>query len=734
MKVALNPDPSGAIRFNIFFLLVAVVVITQYACVSKSMDEQAHQLIQEKDYQGAADAYQSVIDSKPGTSQARQAQLGIAKLYIEKMDQPEQGVKIYQDLLAAAPDSEEAAETHWRLGLHAFKSEDYQSAQQSFDTIINKFPASERSHNAQLMLAKSYEEASNYEKAAEVYDNVANRHPEGKRATQALVNKARIEQEYLKNQAAATETYQSLVKQYGALEGTEESVEEAKKALQLMGASIPKPEEPDAQELATEFSRRNNYRERRRAEREAAGFEASPATGLPNDFPDSGFGVNPEEVMAPYREAIIRAGPNEPGLEPEVYHDTVLKIAFLKLQFQEYRDAGVLFFYAIELAKREKVRVDPYSFLRLSICYRKVGMYQRAANVLREAVRRDINVLEAVIITGDNQYLDEEYERATETYNSILGMNRSKDPEIYWRLGLVYQKMGDYEKEAEFCERAIASKTDYTDALQSLAYVLFRHLNDKHRAKIFDELAREQSNSYNGEIELGAICYKYGNYTWAKTKYQAAARFAEQKKRYLETLQKKIASPDFWDDPQNAEKEVKRRIPDLWETPAPYQKLQALFKEDDEITRKEIIADLKGIIDVRLQVEQRLADNQVVYAKVHAAMAFYKSGMEDNAQETLNTLAAEHPKHALIPYGNGQLALLKGDTDTAIAEFKASMEKDPRSHPAVIALGEYYVSQGNTDEAEALWSGFLKNSSRNRVVRQRLGTLKKQLEAAKKQD
>ena len=139
-------DPIGAIRFGIFFLLVAAVAVTQYACISKSMDEQIHQLIQEKDYRGAAEAYQAVIDSKPATPQARQAQLGIAKLYIEKMNQPEQGVKVYQDLLAAAPDSEEAAEAHWHLGVYAFKSEDYQSAQQSFDTIVNKFPASERSH------------------------------------------------------------------------------------------------------------------------------------------------------------------------------------------------------------------------------------------------------------------------------------------------------------------------------------------------------------------------------------------------------------------------------------------------------------------------------------------------------------------------------------------------------------------------------------------------------------
>ncbi len=663
MKIVLNPH-SGAIRFSIFFLVVVVLVITQYACVSKSMDEQVGQLIQEKDYQGAVDAYQSVIDSKPGTSESRQAQLGIAKLYIEKMDQPQLGIKVYQDLLAAAPDSDEAAEAHWRLGLHAFKSKDYQAAQQSFDTIVNNFPSSERSHNAQLMLAKSYEEASNYEKAAEVYDNVANRHPEGKRATQALVNKARIEQEYLNNQSAATQTYQSLVKQYGAIDGTEESVEEAKKALQLMGASIPKPDAPDAQELATEYSRRSSYRERRRAERDAAGFELSPATGIPKDIPESGFGVNPEEIMGPYKETIMQEGTADQDFAPEVYHDTVLKIAFLKLQFQEYRDAGALFFYAIELAKREKARIDPYSFLRLSVCYRKVGLYQRAAKVLREAVRRDIRVLDAVIVTGDNQYLDEEYERAIETYNSIIGMNRSKDPEIYWRLGLVYQKMGNYDKEAEFCERAIASKTDYTDALQSLAYVLFRHLNDKNRARIFDELAREQSNSYEGEIELGGICYKYGNYTWAKTKYQAAARLAERQKK-----------------------------------------------------------------DSMSPAEQRLVEDRIVYAKVHTAMAYYKSEMEDKGQEIFDALAAEYADHPLISYGNGQLALLKGDPDTTIAEFKVSMEKDPKSHAAPIALGEYYLSQGHIDEAKALWSGFLKANPRNRIVRQRLATLNRQLEA-----
>ena len=226
------------IRYDIITLII-VITMTQYACVASSPQRLAGKRLQEKDYQGAIEVYQTVVDSKPETPEARQAQLSIAKLYIEKMDQPQQGVEIYQDLIAAAPDSEEAAEAHWGLGLHTFKSEDYQSAQQFFDTIVNKFPTSERSYNAQLMLAKSYEELNDYRKAVEIYGNVANRHPEGKRATQALVHKARIQGERLRNETAAKRTYQSIVKRYGNVEGTEESVSTAKQELRMMGAIIP---------------------------------------------------------------------------------------------------------------------------------------------------------------------------------------------------------------------------------------------------------------------------------------------------------------------------------------------------------------------------------------------------------------------------------------------------------------------------------------------------------------
>ena len=644
------------IRYDIITLIIGIT-ITQYACVASSPQRLAEKRLQEKDYRGAIEVYQTVVDSNPNTPEARQARLSIAKLYIEKMDQPQQGVQIYQDLIAATPDSDEAAEAHWGLGLYAFKSEDYQAAQQSFDTIVNNFLASERSYNAQLMLAKSYEELNDYRKAVEIYGNVANRHPDGKRATQALVNKARIQGERLRDETAAKRTYQSIVKRYGNIEGTEESVSTAKQELRMMGATIPKPADQTLTNVELALERQRQRRER---DRPRGGAERSPAMGEAPNYSASGFDVNPEEIMRPFKTIINEM--SGAGTEGAVYHDTVLKIAHLNWDTENYRDAGALYFHAIGLAERQGAHIDPFSYLRLSLCYRKLGMHQHASEMVRKAVKKDGGVLDAIISSAANQYLDEDYEKSIETYNSVVGLNRSKDPEIYWRMGLAYKKMNDPHNAIESFERAIAVQTEYTKALQSLAEVLHYQLKNTDRAAIFQDLVDQKGDTYAGETELANLCYKYGNYTWAKSKYEFAARIAQAEKTDETT---------------------------------PFQK--------------------RGI------------DNRVIYAKVHAAMAAYKGEMADQAQEILDTLASEYPNHPLIPYGHGQLAALKGDMETATTALKASIEQDPSFYAAPIALGEYYLSQGYTDEAIALWKKSLRANPLNRIVRYRLHELTKRV-------
>ena len=75
------------------------------------------------------------------------------------------------------------------------------------------------------------------------------------------------------------------------------------------------------------------------------------------------------------------------------------------------------------------------------------------------------------------------------------------------------------------------------------------------------------------------------------------------------------------------------------------------------------------------------------------------------------------------------MALLKGDVETAIATFETTIEKDPASDAAPIALGEYYLSQKNPDAAIGVWEGVLKTYPQNQGVRRRLNALKQQREA-----
>ena len=630
---------------------VLIVVASQIGCLSGSALSQGKKLEANKDYYGAIEAYQSIVDTQPGTPEALQAQFAIGKLSIDQMNRPAEGIKAYEAVIAAAPESNQAAEAHYELGMHAYREKDFKAAETQFDTIVNNFPQLELSQKAHLMLAKSLEEGKDYEKAAEAFDTFANRNPRSNRAAVALQNKARIQRQYLKDEEESKRTNQLIVKRYGKVEGAEESVEKAKQELRDFNATIPEPDDP----LATQQGRALAQLEaRRERDRPRGGVEKSAAMGTPKiKIADSGFGISAADVMRNFGGQEGIAGDDQGS-----YHDAELMIANFFYGDESYRDAGALYFDAIARAEAEKVKIDPYTYLKLSVCYRKVGMHKRAKEVLRKAASRDGGVVDAVINTGRNHYTSEVYDKAIETYNSVVGLNRSKDSEIYWLISLAHKKLDEPEKEREALERSIAVNTQNTDALQSLAEVLHYRLKDRKTAAIFQDLVDQKGDSYIGAKTLGDLTYKYGNYVQARARYKAAARTANR----------------------------------------------LLGKSE-------------------IDAEKRELRNQIVYATILAARTTHQLKKPAEALQMIDELAAEYPEHALIPYGRGELALLKGDTETAVAEFKAAIEKNPHSDIPVIALGDYYVSQGYNDDAIALWKGFLAGNQYNQNVQRRLKKL-----------
>jgi len=124
------------IRKLVLFMVMMLAFAIMYGCLSTSGGlGQAEKFVAEKDYQGAVDTYNEIIQSKSGSEQGRKAQLGLAKLYIEKMDLPEQGLEVYQNLVSAAPESQEVAEAHYKSGICNFRAEKYGEAEKSFRVL-----------------------------------------------------------------------------------------------------------------------------------------------------------------------------------------------------------------------------------------------------------------------------------------------------------------------------------------------------------------------------------------------------------------------------------------------------------------------------------------------------------------------------------------------------------------------------------------------------------------------
>ena len=115
------------------FVAIILMVASQIGCLPGGALSNAEKLAENKDYHGAVEAYQSIVDTQPGTPEALQAQLAIGALSIGQMNRPAEGIKAYEAVIAAAPESDEAAEAYYELGMHYFREKDFKSAQTQFD-------------------------------------------------------------------------------------------------------------------------------------------------------------------------------------------------------------------------------------------------------------------------------------------------------------------------------------------------------------------------------------------------------------------------------------------------------------------------------------------------------------------------------------------------------------------------------------------------------------------------
>jgi len=600
------------------------------------------------DYKKAIALYEQIVAKSPGTDNALKAQLAMGKIYIDKLEQREKGLEMYQKVIDSAPETELASEAMWRAATNYFKNKEYEQAAPVFNDIVNTFPTTERGKDAQIMLAKSYEEGENYEKAAEVYEQFANRYPDDKHAATALQNRAMILREHLNNEEEAIKADQKLVAKFAKNNQVSKMVTDAKKRLENVGADIPEPEE----EMQTQREKAiERQKERRNKNRPDVGI--SPAMKGKTEQSEAGkyFGVDPDDIMRQFQITADSQG---------TMYDAMFMIADMLYASGEYNKAGALYEKAIEMASKENKRPDPRNYRKLADCYRKIGLNDIAMEVLKKGVRRDPGIIDSIIVSGETQHAAGEYDKAIETYQSVIGLSKAKDPDLYWHIGLVHRARGEHIQELEMIEKAVAMRPTDKELLQELAVTLYHSLGLRDEAYIFDRLAKDEgTNRYDVQKGLADLCYKHENYNWARTKYNNTIRACEREKNKAES-----------------EKDIKE------------------------------------------------CEQHILLMKVRLAVTEARKGNLDTAQQSLEQLQKENPEHPYIYYGLGELALISGDTENGLAKLNKALELDPSIDYAAIALKNYYMQQEKTDEAIKVLENFVENNPYNKMMKLELKKIK----------
>lgn len=641
-------------RCYLGIIIALLVSLFIFGCSSPM--QQADKLAM-SDPQAAINTYKSIMQSKPGTQEAKIAHLKMAETYYKRMNNPEKGLEAYDEVIKAYPNTEISGEANYAIGMHYFQAKDFEKARQSFIAVTKDMPGTEKAYDSELLIGKCYEELKKFDDAAKLYEDFSKTHPQHKYAAQAGLSAAKIYSGELDNVDKAEEAYKHVAKEYAL----STSGREARTALEEMGADLSDITEAQAAESTettpppqTDMNRPDRGRRRATNVPRADIGSRQRVEEQQAKTVSADFGVDPLDIL-----------PNITADGQGTMYDAMFMFANMNLQSQQYKESGALYEKAIELAGSKPWDSRAQAYFGLAKSYKGIGKADKAKQMYLEAIKYDRKIIDSMIISGETHYSNEEYQESVDAYRQALGLVPYKDSEIYYKMGLAYQKLNDVDNELKAFEQAVALKPTDRDAVQHLAEVLYYRKKDATRAELYDTEARGQgTNDYRVQMELGNLSYQYESYSWAKIKYGGAVRLLSRK---IEDDMKKFISA-------STEPEAKTIVDDL-----------------TKLTLKIVIdsaaAGNKVAIAALQKVDALLADYRLANARIAISSAM--TGQSKQAQEQLDAMVSEDANitnNAEYQYALGLAKLGNGDKAGGEAALKKALEINPEHKQATEKL------------------------------------------------
>ncbi len=134
------------------------------------------------DLRAAIVEYRKVVENFKIGDMADNALLRIGTIYTEYLNDPDQGIEAYQQLLTHYPGSKEAVDALFEVGAFQIRKKQYDNAIKSYEQFIFNYSTNPKVEDAMLAVARAYVETQVWDRALDAYQSYLNQHPDGKRA------------------------------------------------------------------------------------------------------------------------------------------------------------------------------------------------------------------------------------------------------------------------------------------------------------------------------------------------------------------------------------------------------------------------------------------------------------------------------------------------------------------------------------------------------------------------
>jgi len=180
-------------------IIVIIVILFSSSLWAQKLDkrqlESGIAFFKEGKYQLALEDFNTVIKSFPNSPYADDAQLYIAKYYLQIAKDYERAEKEFSELISRYAQTDSAEAAYFYIGyiklLTGYSPEQYNEALASFERIVRLYPGSQWVDDALLNLALTYERLRDYDRAIEKLNSLLVQYPQFEQISKAQLLKAK---------------------------------------------------------------------------------------------------------------------------------------------------------------------------------------------------------------------------------------------------------------------------------------------------------------------------------------------------------------------------------------------------------------------------------------------------------------------------------------------------------------------------------------------------------------